>query len=102
MLLFAVAVSIYCVAAVVVKAATDATLFAFIVALAPAIGYVMIGGAAIHLAEKIRRWSFPETYQPWNEELKFILGVIWPAVVVFWLTIGVFNHFATPHHPSAA
>jgi len=96
MLLFAAAVSIYCVATVVLLSETDALAFSMIIALLPAIGYVAAGGAAIHVAEVTRRWSFPDTYQPWPEELKFILGIIWPAVLVFWLTVGTFYHFAQP------
>ena len=96
MLLFAAAVSIYCVAAVIVVSMTEAVIFSLVIALVPAIAYVALGGAAIHLAEVIRRWSFPHSYHEWNEELKFILGVIWPAVIVFWLTVGTFNHFAEP------
>ena len=87
MLLFAAAVSIYCVATVVLLSETDALAFSMIIALLPAIGYVAAGGAAIHVAD---------TYQPWPEELKFILGIIWPAVLVFWLTVGTFYHFAQP------
>ena len=96
MLLFAAAVSIYCIATVQIASATDALLFSMIVGLVPAIGYVIAGGAAIHFAEVIRRWSFPLTYQPWPEELKFILGIVWPAVLVFWLTVGAFHRFAEP------
>jgi len=94
MLLFAAAVSIYCFAAVVIVSATDALVFSMIIAFVPAIAYVAAGGAAIHFAELIRRWSFPVTYHEWNEELRFILGIVWPAVLVFWLTVGTFNHFA--------
>lgn len=96
MLLFAAAVSIYCIATVQIASVTDALAFSMVMGLLPAIGYVVAGGAAIHLSEVIRRWSFPLTYQPWTEELKFILGIIWPAVLVFWLTVGTFHHFAEP------
>jgi|GEM_PF-3305691 len=96
MLLFAAAVSIYCASTVVIVTATDALPFSLVMALLPAIAYVAVGGAAIRLAESIRRWSFPSTYQEWNEEMKFILGIVWPAVIVFWLTVGTFNHFAQP------
>ena len=70
MLLFAAAVSIYCFAAVVIVSATDALVFSMIIAFVPAIAYVAAGGAAIHFAELIRRWSFPVTYHEWNEELR--------------------------------
>jgi hypothetical protein len=96
MLLFAAATSIYCVATVAILPATEGLAFSMIVAVIPAIAYVAAGGMAIHLAEIVRRWSFADTYQPWNEELKFILGAVWPAVLVFWLTVGMFNHFAQP------
>jgi len=101
MLLFAAATGIYCMSAVVIASYTDALLFSMTVALLPAIGYVAAGGIAIHLAETIRRWSFPATYRPWNEDQRFILGIIWPAVLVFWLTVGTFNHFAAPNGTSS-
>jgi len=97
MLLFAAAVSIYCIAAISIDSATGETLLAVIVALIPAFVYVIAGGMAIHLAEGIRRRAFRDTYRPWSEDTKFLLGVIWPAVLVFWMTVGLFNVFATPH-----
>jgi len=24
------------------------------------------------------------------------LGVIWPGVVIFWVTVGIFNHLTSP------
>jgi len=96
MLLFAAATSIYCIAAVTLLTATEALAFSLIVAVFPALLYVVFGGMAIHIAELVRRWSFADTYQPWNEEMKFILGIIWPAVLAFWVTVGMFNHFAQP------
>jgi len=96
MLLFAAATSIYCIAAVMLLNASEALAFSLIAAIVPACLYVALGGAAIHFAELVRRWSFADTYQPWNEEMKFILGIIWPAVLVFWITVGMFNHFAQP------
>lgn len=96
MLLFAAAVSIWCVATVVIVTITDALPFSMVAAMVPAIVYVAVGGAAIRLAEAIRRWSFPDSYQEWPEDVRFILGIVWPAVIVFWLTVGTFNHFAHP------
>jgi len=96
MLLFAAATGIYCMSAVVIASYTDALLFSLAAALLPASGYVAAGGIAIHFAESIRRWSFPATYRAWNEDMRFILGIVWPAVLVFWLTVGTFNHFASP------
>ena len=96
MLLFAAATSIYCIAAVMLLTETEALAFSLIVAILPALAYVALGGLAIHFAELVRRWSFADTYQPWNEEMAFILGIIWPAVLAFWITVGMFNYFAQP------
>lgn len=96
MLLFAAATSIYCIAAVMLLSETEAMAFSLIAAVIPAVAYVAFGGMAIHFAEVIRRWSFAGSYQPWNEEMKFILGIIWPAVLTFWVTVGMFHHFAEP------
>ena len=95
-LLFVAAAGIYGMTAVAVQTATEATAFSLIIAFIAALAYVAAGGMAIHVAEVIRRWSFADTYSPWNEEMKFILGVIWPGVLIFWLTVGTFNHFAAP------
>jgi len=96
MLFVSAVVSIYCVAAVSIDSVTGAPLFAIVGAVVPALLYVLLGGVAIRFADSVRRWSFADRYEPWDDEHKFILGVIWPGVVVFWVTVGIFNHLTSP------
>ena len=56
--------------------------------------YVFLGAYMIKLAEALMIWGFPRE-QPWSAEDRFKYGAIWPAILLYWLTVSVFNRIVS-------